>query len=300
MQTPVLQDPRVGFLQALAGFTIWGLFPLYFKALEQVLASEILAHRILWSALLLGLFLALAGRLPAALRELGQGRRLGFYLLTTAAISTNWLVYIWAVHHDQVLEASLGYYINPLVSVLLAVLFLGERLTQRQGLAVALAAVGVLALVAAHGVVPWVSLVLAFSFGSYGLLRKKAQVNASAGLFLETLLAAPLALAWLALLAGQGRLALGAGELATDLLLAGAGLVTVAPLALFLSAMQSLKLSTIGLTQYITPTLQFLLAVLVFDELFLPVHAFTFGCIWVGLALFSSETLAGAWRARRR
>ncbi|MFZ4790736.1 MAG: EamA family transporter RarD [Candidatus Competibacteraceae bacterium] len=281
-----------GVLNALGCFSCWGLFPIYFKLLQQVPALEVVAHRICGSALILLALIGLQGRWPALRSEFRDGRRLCFYLLTTLLISGNWLVYIWAVQQGRILDASLGYYINPLVNVLLGVLFLHERLNPRQWLAVAFAGVGVLTLVIGHGVFPWIALTLAFSFGSYGMLRKRAGLDPALGLAVETLLLAPVALLFLAALGGG---ALGRIDRQIDLLLLVAGLITVAPLLMFLEAGQRLQLSTIGLIQYLTPTLQFLLAVVVYHERFTGVHLAVFGCIWLALALYSGD----AWISHR-
>jgi chloramphenicol-sensitive protein RarD len=268
------------------------MFPIYFKALESVPALEVLAHRIVWSVVLLALVLWAIGSWNTALSELRNWRKAGYYLLTTLLISGNWLVYIWAVQHERVLEASLGYYINPLVNVLLGVLFLQERLRPYQQLAVALASLGVLILVSQHGVVPCVSLVLAVSFGSYGLLRKKADVNPLVSLFLETLLLTPAALCLLLVLALQGHGALGTIDRQTDGLLLLAGVVTVVPLTLFLESTRRLRLATVGLVQYLTPTLQFLLAVALYQEPFTRAHLVTFVCIWTALVIYSADAFS--------
>ncbi len=285
-----------GVLNALGCFTLWGLFPLYFKALKQVPALEVLAHRIFGSAVLLLLLLVVQGRRRELCAAFHDRRRLGFYLFTTLLISANWLLYIWAVQQGRILEASLGYYINPLVNVVLGVLFLHERLRPRQQLAVFIAAAGVLLLVFGYGVFPWISLALALSFGGYGLLRKRAGFDATLGLAVETTLIAPFALLWLGVLALQGAGALGTVNGRTDLLLLCAGLMTVVPLLMFLEAGQRLRLSTVGLIQYLTPTLQFLLAVTVYHEPFTRGHALTFGCIWLALVLYSAD----AYSSHRR
>lgn len=291
--------PLAGVLNALGCFTLWGLFPLYFKALSRVPALEVLAHRVLGSAILLLLLLVIQGRRRELFSAFRNRRRLGFYLLTTLLISANWLLYIWAVQQGRILEASLGYYINPLVNVVLGVLFLHERLRPRQQLAVFIAAAGVLLLVLGYGVFPWISLALALSFGSYGLLRKRAGFDATLGLAVETMLMAPLALLWLAVLALQGAGALGTVNERTDLLLLCAGLITVVPLLMFLEAGQRLRLSTVGLIQYLTPTLQFLLAVAVYHEPFSQGHVLTFGCIWLALAIYSADAYTSRHRLVR-
>lgn len=301
VQRPSASDPSAdhsftGVLNALGCFGIWGLFPIYFKLLGQVPALEVLAHRILWSVVVLLALILVQGRWQALRAEFRNWRRLRFYLLTTLLISANWLLYIWAVQNGRILEASLGYYINPLVNVVLGVLFLRERLNPRQWAAVALAAIGVLVLIVGYGVVPWIALSLAMSFGSYGMLRKKAGHPATLGLGVETALLAPVALLFILTLAARGTGALGGGDGRTDLLLLAAGLITVAPLLMFLEATRILRLSTVGLIQYMTPTLQFLLAVAVYREPFTATHLAAFGCIWLALALYSAD----AWSSHRR
>ncbi|MCP5419739.1 MAG: EamA family transporter RarD [Gammaproteobacteria bacterium] len=283
---------RTGILCALGGFTLWGLFPIYFKALAAVPAMEVLAHRIVGSVGLLAILLSLTGGWSGWWLELNNWRKTGYYLATTLLIAGNWLVYIWAVQNGHVLGASLGYYINPLVSVLLGVVFLREKLSRWQGLAVLLAAAGVSFLVFRQGSVPWISLVLAASFGSYGLLRKRAGVNPLLSLFLETLLLSPFALTWLIVLAVQGQGALGTVDMRTNLLLLSAGVITVVPLMLFLESMRHLRLATVGLLQYLTPTLQFLLAVALYHEPFSATHLVTFSFIWIALGIYSADAFA--------
>jgi chloramphenicol-sensitive protein RarD len=283
-------SPRTGFTYALGAYLLWGAFPIYFKALKPVPALEILSHRILWSAVFLAGLVTLARRWPEYWFAFRSRRRLATYALSTALVTTNWLLYIWAVNAGRVLEASLGYFVNPLVNVLLGVVFLRETLRPRQAAAVALATLGVLVLVARVGAFPWVALALAFSFGGYGLVRKKADIDPVVGLLVETSLMAPLA----ALLIGARALD-GSGGLGRDLrvtaLLLVAGVVTAVPLIWFAKGVRSLKLSTMGLIQYVTPTLQFLCAVVLFHEAFTRSHALAFGCIWVSLAVFSADAL---------
>lgn len=279
-----------GILYALGCFSIWGLFPVYFKWLQHVSALEVLAHRIVWSAVLLLALIGWRGEGQALLDALRDPRRLRFYLCTTLLIAANWLLYIWTVQNDRLLEASLGYYINPLVNVLLGVLVLGERLQPRHWLAVAIATVGVLILVVGHGAFPWISLTLALSFGGYGLLRKKDGHAAILGLGVETVILAPVALLFLLVVGVRGDGAFGALDRGTDGLLAAAGLVTVIPLVMFLEAGRRLHLSVVGLIQYLTPTLQFLLAVLVYREPFTALHFAAFSCIWLALSVYSADT----------
>lgn len=280
-----------GLVYALLAFVMWGLFPLYFHALSAVPSIEVLAHRIVWSALLLAGWAAWRGRLGPVLDEFRKPRRLAYYALTTLLISANWWIFIWAVQNGRVLEGSLGYYINPLVNVVLGVVFLHERLNGRQWLSIAIAAAGVLWLIAAKGIVPWVSLALALSFGSYGLIRKMAGFDAMLGLTVETLLLAPLALAGLAWWMYTGQASLGHRGGTTDVLLLIAGLVTVAPLLCFLEAGLRLKLATLGIVQYITPTMQFFLGVFVFGEHFDPERGITFALIWLALAIYTLDAL---------
>lgn len=284
-----------GVLNALGCFGIWGLFPIYFKLIGQVPALEVLAHRILWSVIVLLALILVQGQWSALQAEFRDRRRLRFYLLTTLLISSNWLLYIWAVQQGRILEASFGYYINPLVNVALGVLFLHERMNARQWAAIALAAFGVLILIVGYGLIPWISLFLAWSFGSYGMLRKKAGHAAALGLGVETALLAPVALLFLLMLAARGTGAFGAGDAHTDMLLLASGLITVVPLLMFLKATRLLRLSTVGLIQYMTPTLQFLLAVAVYREPFTMIHLAAFGCIWLALALYSAD----AWFSHR-
>ncbi len=285
--SPTSESKLAGFLYGLGAFGFWGLTPIYFKAVGHVPAFEVMAHRVVWAMLLMCVLLAWKHRLRALSLELGNPRRLLFYAATALLVSTNWFVFIWAIQQNRLLEASLGYYINPLVNVFLGMLFLHERLNVWQIIAVALAAIGVLNLVLAHGALPWVALALAFSFGFYGLLRKKARVDVMLGLTVETILLTPFALAFLFLLGADG--AFGRGNMGTDLLLAAAGIVTAVPLLCFLQATQRLPLSTVGLMQYLAPTLNFLLAVLLYGEPFTLPHLITFVCIWIALAIYSGD-----------
>jgi len=292
-----------GLLAAFGAFLIWGLAPLYFPLLGTEDPVEILAHRVMWTAVLLGgLVLALGrGRDVRAILRLGV-RGLRLYAATTLLVSTNWLVFIYAIFSGQLLQGSLGYYINPLVHVLLGVVFLAERMTRRQAASVALAAIGVVVLIVAEGVVPWISLILAFSFGFYALIRKKKKVDPLVGLFVETALLTPAALAFVAWLAvaGAGSFGppvLGGDGTAASVLLIGTGVVTGTPLLLFMIGARALKLTTIGLMQYLAPTMHFVLAVTLFGETLTAAHVVTFACIWCGLAIYSAEVYAGRARA---
>ncbi len=286
---------RSGVAWAAAAYLWWGLFPLYFRTLAAVPAPEILAHRILWSAVFVTLLASATRHWAAVLRQLRSPGTLPTLAASAVLISTNWLIYIWSVNSGHVLDASLGYFVNPLVTVCFGVLFLRDPLTRLQAIAVALAAGGVLVLAVRGGHVPWVALALAVTFASYGLLRKRARVDATAGLLAEVGLLAPLALAYaLALgIGGRGHFGRGAGE---TLLLASTGVATAVPLLWFAMGVQRLRLSTVGLLQYLNPTVQFAIAVFAFREPFTAAHAVAFGCIWVSLALYSAEALAVARR----
>jgi chloramphenicol-sensitive protein RarD len=282
--------PRSGVAYGLGAYIAWGFIPLYFKAVAFVHPVEVLAHRILWSLVFLVLIQWGRGRLGKVAEILRDRRSLGILSVTTILIAVNWLVFIWSVFNGRLLEASLGYFINPLVSVLLGFVFLKERLRLWQWLAVGLATVGVIFLAVGTGTMPWIALVLACTFGLYGLLRKIARPGGVTGLAVETLLLAPLALAWLGYSAYSGSLIFGvAGERATLILLA-AGPVTALPLVWFTEGARRLRLATIGFMQYLAPSLQFLLAVLVFREPFGGVQAMSFVMIWAALLLYSIDT----------
>lgn len=295
---PNAPDERArGVAYAVSTYLTWGLFPIYFKALRGVPAVEVLAHRVVWSLVLVAAIVAIRSGFRALAAPFRPARRLPVLAATTALIATNWLVYIWAVQSGRVLEASLGYFLNPLVNVLLGVSFLGEALSGRQRAAVALAATGVAVLVVRAGAVPWIALVLATSFGLYGLLRKRAAIEPLGGLLAETALLAPAALLLLGARAAAGDGAFGSSA-GTSLLLAAAGPVTALPLVSFGLAIHRLRLSTMGLVQYLTPTGQFLLAVLAYREPFGAAHAAAFALIWTSLALYSWDALARSRGAR--
>jgi len=285
----------VGF--GLCAFLFWGLSPIYFRAVAVIGPFELLAHRVVWSALFLAPMVLLGGGLRPIRRALAEPATLLALAVSTLLISTNWLIFIVAIAGERLLEVSLGYYLNPLVNVLLGLVFLGERMGRLRWAGVALAALGVANLALRHEGFPWISLGLALTFGVYGLIRKRMPLGARDGLFLETLLMLPLAGLFLVWLDASGRgLFLAAGDFRLDLLLLASGLVTALPLLWFTAAARRLQLATIGVMQYLAPSLHFLLAVLVYGEAFTPVQAVTFGCIWLGVALFT----AGSLRERRR
>ena len=296
MQAPSIPDARRGLFYAFAAYGVWGVFPLYFKALRGIDAPEILAHRVAWSAVFLAGLVTVQRRWHEFVRAFGSLRSVGTYALSTAFVTTNWLLYIWAVITGHVLDASLGYFMNPLVNVLLGAMFLREKLRPRQAMAVALAALGVLLLVLRVGRFPWLALALAFSFGSYGLVRKRAGIDPVVGLLVETSLIAPLAAGLIAVRAWQGTGGLGRDPTTTTLCLL-AGIITAVPLIWFAHGVRNLPLATMGLVQFVTPTLQFLCAVLLFHEPFTTAHAIAFSCIWGSLAIYSADAFWGGSRA---
>lgn len=283
-------------LYALAAFCFWGLVPIYFKAVAVVPPLELLAHRVLWSVPLVALLITL-GRQWGPLRRALASRRVWLILCLSASLAAcNWFVFIYAIVSGRVLQASLGYFINPLVNVILGLLFLRERLRPWQAVAVLLAAAGTLNLALAAGQIPWISLSLAFSFGTYGLLRKTVRIESLNGLLVETSLLSPAALGYLLLLAAQGRGAFQAGGPEISGLLSLAGAVTALPLVWFTSAARRLPYTTIGLFQYLAPSIQFCLAVFVYQEPFSKAHLITFAYIWAGLTLYMTDS----YRARNR
>ena len=289
---------RLGFLCCLGCYTIWGCLPLYFRVLDHISPMEMLAHRIVWSVPT-GLILILIARNWAQLRAALTRQHVMWLSISALLIGMNWLVYIWAVSQERVMEASLGYYINPLVNVLIGAVFFAERLRPAQWASVGLAGIGVAVMTSALGYIPWVALVLCFTFSFYSVIRKQVQVDSRAGFVVEAALLAPLALLWLGWFFGQpdGRL-IGDGGWDIPLLLVS-GPITAVPLILFAIAAKRLRLSTIGMMQYLGPTLQFLISVLVFKEAFGLTHAIAFAFIWTALIVFSIDSLMGEAKARR-
>lgn len=289
---------RAGLMLGLGAYLLWGIMPIYFKALARVPATEIVAHRVLWSVPFLAVLATLWRRWPAIRVALGSPRVVLILAVTATLIAINWVTYIYAVVAGHVLEASLGYYLNPLVNVLLGVVLLKERLSAAQLFATLLAGAGVAVLAAGAGTGLWISLTLALSFGLYGFVRKVAPVESLEGLTIETSLLAPVALGWVVWLHAHGQGSFGELGIGTDLLLALGGAVTAIPLLLFTGAARRLPYSTLGFLQYIAPSLQFLLAVAAFGEHMSTSHAICFGAIWTALAIFTVD----GWRsaARRR
>ena len=297
MDTREQKLDRVGVIAALAAFTFWGLVPIYYKSLQTVGAWEILAHRVIWSVPLLVIFLVIRDgrqfwsrlRLPLA--------SIAWLVLSGLTISLNWVVFVWAVANDHILDTSLGYFGTPLVNVLLGYLILKVRLTVPQVVAVVIAASGTIYLAWYLGKPPWIAMTLAISFGVYGLLRKRLSVGPMLGLLWETSLMFLPALFYLVWLSWRSELQFLNQSTGIDLLLIGSALVTVLPLIWFNMAAQKLPLSILGFFQYIGPSMSFLIAVFLYGELFTTGHAVAFACIWLALALVSIEPFR---RARRR
>ncbi|PYE18218.1 chloramphenicol-sensitive protein RarD [Paraburkholderia silvatlantica] len=289
-----------GILYAFAAFVLWGLFPVYFKTLHQIPALEMLAHRMAWSLVFVVAVLVVRRHWRWLGPTLRERRLLGRFVASAVLLSANWGIYIWAVNAGHIVEASLGYFINPLINVLFGYAFLRERLRALQWAAVALAAAGVVWLTWQNGAPPWISLALAVTFGGYGLLRKTAQLGALEGLALETVLLFPVAIVYLTIvgLAGASHFTHAARGL--QLLLAASGPITAVPLLLFGAAARRIPLSMLGLIQYVTPTLQLLTGVLIYGEPFGAVQAVGYGAIWVALGLYSLEGVRSLVAARER
>ena len=287
-------ETKTGLLYGIAAYLIWGLLPLYLKLIGEVPSTQVVAHRVLWSAVLM-VAVVLVARRVTAIRAAASAKVLGLLTISALLISVNWLVYIWAIANARLLEASLGYFINPLVNVALGVAVLRERVRPVQGVAIGLAAAGVLAMALGGGAL-WISLTLALSFGAYGLIRKVVAIDALGGLTVETLILAPFAAAMLVWAWADGSAAWGDNS-RVDLLLALSGVLTAAPLLLFASAARRLPYATLGLLQYLAPSLAFAQAVLLFGEPLRTVHLVTFGLIWAGCAVYAWDSLRAAREA---
>jgi len=281
-----------GAFFALAAYVLWGVLPAYWKALAHVPTADVLAHRVLWSLAFTSLVVIAARRGPELVGVLRDPKRRLALAASGAAIGVNWGIFIWAVSVDRLVEASFGYYLTPIVNVVLGLALLGERLARVQLVAVAIASVGVVVLGVGLAHAPWLPLSLALSFGFYALVRKVTAVSSLVGLTLETALLAPLAAGWLVYQTRARGAELFPGDAFTVALLVSSGVVTAFPLMFFASAAKRLSLSTLGLFQYLAPTISFLLAVWIYGEPFTRVHAFAFGCIWLAIALYAVST----WR----
>lgn len=286
---------RAGIMYGLGAYFIWGCLPVFFKLLADVAPAELVAQRVIWSVLFLAVLVVLKRRVGEIRAAFANPRAILILMCTALLIGANWLIYVWAVVNHHVLESSLGYFLNPLVNVAMGVLILKEKLGRAQMVAVALAGIGVTVLAIGAGSGLWISLSLALSFAAYGLLRKIAPVDSLVGLSVETLLLCPLAIGYVAYLQWGGQLAFGQ-DAGTSALLASAGVVTAVPLLLFAAAARLLPYAKLGLLQYLSPTLQFLLAVAVYGEPLTQAHLICFGFIWTGLVIFAASGLRDAHR----
>jgi chloramphenicol-sensitive protein RarD len=282
---------RTGIISAALAFLLWGLFPIYFHALADIPPAQILAHRVLWSLAFLVIVLTVRGQWRWLAQVRSQPRVIANFALSAVLLSGNWLLYIWAVNSGHVIEGSLGYFINPLVNVMLGYLVLKERLRIGQWTAIGIAACGVLWLTWHAGHMPWIALALAASFGGYGLLRKTAALGALEGLSFETMLLFPFALAYIVWLSATGHNAFASASHATQALLVAAGPITAIPLLLFASGARRIPLSVLGLLQYIGPTIQLTLGIYLFHEAFTTERLIGFAMIWSALALYAAEGL---------
>ena len=286
-------EARRGVVAGLIAYALWGVFPVYFKIVGTVAATEVLAHRIVWAVPFGALILFLRRQWPEVRRAMSDRAMLSWLGLSAICITINWFIYIWAVQNEQIFDTSLGYYINPMMYVLVGVLFFGERLSFLQTAAVVLASVGVLVLTISGGTFPWVAISLAVFFTAYGVIRKQVAIGAMPGLFVETTLLFPVAFVWLAWLVLAGQASFGTHDLTLDALLIFAGPITVVPLLLFAVAARRLTLTTIGFMQFLAPTLQFLTGLYYGETLTTP-HLVCFGFVWVAVALFSLDAIRTA------
>lgn len=286
-----MQDKTIkaGVLFALAAYGMWGFAPMYFKLLMDMPAPEILVHRIVWSVAVLVLLVLAMGQKDKVYKAIKNSRVVLILLLSGLLLAANWLLFIWAINNDHLLDASLGYYINPLLNVFLGRVFLAERLRRLQKLAVGLAVFGVLILIFSYGQVPWIALILATSFGIYGLLRKQVAVDSLPGLLIETVMMLPFALVyWVFFASSMSNLF--SNDMTLNMLLIGAGIVTTAPLLCFTAAARRIRYSTLGFFQYIGPSIMFLLAVFLYGEPLHEARLVTFGFVWCALLMFSVDS----------
>lgn len=288
---------RAGVAVMTLAFLMWGLLPIYWKLLQGVDALDITAHRVVWSLAFTGALLGIGGRWREVARAMATKRAVARLLLGAALLGTNWLIYVWAINENRILDTSLGYFINPLVNVLLGCLLLKERLRRWQVVSLALAAAAVTVRVIAHGQLPWVALALAGTFGLYGLHRKTSRSESLPGLTAETVVLILPALGFLAYLFADGRGVVGHCEWPVYLLLVGGGVVTALPLLLFAYGARRIRLSTVGFLQYLAPSCTFLLGVFIYREPFDALHLGTFALIWVALAIYSVDSLRSRPRA---
>ncbi len=287
----MVSENRRGFWYGFSAYFAWGLFPLYWTLLEPAGATEILGHRIVWSVLTLAVLVALLRLWPRIRQIVADRRRLRLIAVGAVLIAVNWAVFIWGVTNGHVVETSLGYFINPLILIFLGVAIMGERLRLVQWIAIAIATAAVVQLTFDYGRPPWVALALAFSFGTYGLMKKKADVGAVEGLAIETMILAPVALGYLVLLHADASQTFGREGLLHAALVAGTGIVTVVPLLLFGGAATRVPMTTLGLLQYVAPIMQFALGLVVFGEQMTAARWVGFGLVWFALAIITVESV---------
>jgi len=290
---------RHGVIFAIAAYTFWGIAPVYFKLIAQVPALEILAHRIIWAFIIVFMLIIGLKRLQRVIPVMKNPSHMGRLLVATLLLGGNWFLFIWAVNNDHILDASLGYYINPLLNVAIGMVFFSERMRTIQLVAIAMAVIGVVIQIVSFGSVPWIALVLAFSFAIYGAIRKRLPVDSITGLWLETLLLLPIMLVYMLFFAQSASSDLTANPWTLNLLLILAGVVTTVPLLCFTAAAQRIRYSTLGFFQYIGPSLMFILAVAVYGEPLAADKLVTFVIIWAALLLYSVDSLIHQQRQRR-
>jgi len=298
-----LLNEKKGIFASVGAYLLWGLFPLYWKMIQYVSSEEILASRVIWSFILTLIFVLLLKQgkiLIADFKELWRHQK-SFWSLFFAAylVSLNWFIYIWAVNHDHIVQTSLGYYMNPIISVLLGIIFLKERLSKTQIIAFSLAAMGVSILCVSYGQIPWIAIGLALSFGIYGLLKKQIVLDATRGLVIETMFILPVALIYYVYLYFQGNMSFFHVDMKTNLFLIGTGIVTAIPLILFATGAQNIPLYLVGFIQYISPTMTLLLGVIVYHESFGGTELISFSFIWFALVIFSISTIAEVRKSHR-
>jgi chloramphenicol-sensitive protein RarD len=282
---------KKGIWQAIFAYASWGVLPMYWKLLRGVPATQIIAHRAVWSFLTLVTFIFLLRKWPALRGAAVTMRYLRVYFVAALLIGANWLLFIWAVNAGFIIQTSLGYFINPLLSVVLGVVFFHERLRSLQWVCVGLTAAGVVFLTIVHGAIPWIALMLSATFGFYGLVKKKARLGSLEGLTLETGILLIPALGYILFSGATGAGAFLQNSPTTRILMAGAGIITVIPLLLFASASRRIPLSLLGILQYISPTLQFLIGVFVYKEPFSPIQSIGYGIVWLALIVFAVESI---------
>jgi len=279
-----------GILYGIGAYVLWGFFPIYWKFLHDVPALQVIGHRIGWSFILLLAYVALSGQWQRFRASAMNWRTIGIYSIAAILLSFNWLIYVWGVNAGFIVETSLGYFINPLLSVLLGVIFLRERLRPMQWIPVGIAAIGVAYLTFVYGRLPWIALSLAFTFGFYGFVKKLSPLGSLHGLTLETGIVFPVAVMYLAIIGFNGSGAFLNNSTFIDLLLIGAGVVTTIPLLMFASAAKQIPLTIVGLLQYIAPTIQLLIGVFVYKESFDQAHFIGFAIVWLALIIFAVES----------